>query len=617
MADEVASAALSTGQKTVEVMLELIKMMAPLAKNLLEEIYHKSVDGINTVGGRIANAKAVGTVSNKGLVVEAQKANSPISTTSNFLARDAERVAEKAKEYKIPVVIVGNGDKRTIEFLDRDKGIIEQITNEIMQERLKGNPQSVKCFSVGANNVSSMKQLFEENGIEYQFIANKDGKISCIYPAECAEQVAVIKSDYKVAHTNVEMNCEITPNIPETETLKAIKSQIAQLESDLENTEARSKFYEEISADTSIDYPVYSEGNMERISEQMPEATRVAGKAFWEERGYTLSENAKGIEIIAPQVDDKGEPVLDDNGKQTFTSITVYDISETNAYEKSVNIKIAELQSDYDKEKMEVFSTSESKSVTVSDKISGKSVEITVDGKTRKNDVMKIMRDELGYSAVQSDIAANKLCYDIGLDKTRYFSSPTQTDNIDALKTNIRYASDDLTIRDIRYDAVNFRDGKETHLILQNGENAVGLTPAKMSKAEMKEMCVSQLGLSEYQAEKAVDKAVKIESQVRSQMEDRTVDKQGITRELSIERTSNNVFIVKSPDKTKVYDFSSINLEDKIANDFDIPKENARNIISKANNQSVLQNKIRNAVKKKSAPSPEKPKLSESKVMKR
>ena len=617
MADEVASAALSTGQKTVEVMLELIKMMAPLAKNLLEEIYHKSVDGINTVGGRIANAKAVGTVSNKGLVVEAQKENSPISTTSNFLARDAERVAEKAKEYKIPVVIVGNGDKRTIEFLDRDKGIIEQITNEIMQERLKGNPQSVKCFSVGANNVSSMKQLFEENGIEYQFIANKDGKISCIYPAECAEQVAVIKSDYKVAHTNVEMNCEITPNIPETETLKAIKSQIAQLESDLENTEARSKFYEEISADTSIDYPVYSEGNMERISEQMPEATRVAGKAFWEERGYTLSENAKGIEIIAPQVDDKGEPVLDDNGKQTFTSITVYDISETDAYEKSVNIKIAELQSDYDKEKMEVFSTSESKSVTVSDKISGKSVEITVDGKTRKNDVMKIMRDELGYSAVQSDIAANKLCYDIGLDKTRYFSSPTQTDNIDALKTNIRYASDDLTIRDIRYDAVNFKDGKETHLILQNGENAVGLTPAKMSKAEMKEMCVSQLGLSEYQAEKAVDKAVKIESQVRSQMEDRTVDKQGITRELSIERTSNNVFIVKSPDKTKVYDFSSINLEDKIANDFDIPKENARNIISKANNQSVLQNKIRNAVKKKSAPSPERPKLSESKVMKR
>lgn len=617
MSDEIASAALSSGQKAVEVMAELIRILAPLAKSLLEEIYYKSVDGINTVGGKIANAKAVGTVSNKGLIVEAQKANSPISTTSNFLARDAERVAEKAKEYKIPVVIVGNGDKRTLEFLDRDKGIVEQITTEIMQERLTENAQSVKCFSVGANNVSSMKQLFDDNGIECQFIANKDGKISCIYPAEAVEQVAVLKSDYKVAHTNVEMNCEFTPNVEENETQKAIKSQIALLESDLDNADMRSKFYEEISADTSIDYPVYSEGNMDRISEQMPDATRVAGKAFWEERGYTLNDNAKGIEIIAPQTDDNGNPVLDENGKQTFTSITVYDISETNAYEKSVSTKIADLQRDYDKEKAEAFSTSESKSVTVSDKISGKSVEITVDGKTRKDDVVKIMRDELGYSAVQADIAANKLCYDLNLDKARYFSSPTQIENIDVLKTNIRYASDDLTIRDVRYDAVNFKDGEDTHLILQNGDNAVGLTPAKMSKAEMKEICVTQLGLTEYQAEKAVDKAVKIESQVRSQMEERSVDKQGISRELSIERTSDNVFTVKSPDKIKVYDFSSINLDERIAKDFDIPKENARNIIQKAKNQSVLQNRIRNALKKKTAPSPEKPKLSESKVMKR
>ena len=617
MSDEIASAALSSGQKTIEVMAELIRILAPLAKSLLEEIYHTSVDGINTVGGKIANAKAVGTVSNKGLIVEAQKANSPISTTSNFLARDADRVAEKAKEYKIPVVIVGNGDKRTIEFLDRDKGIVEQITGEIMQERLKENAQSVKCFSVGANNVSSMKQLFEENGIECQFISNKDGKISCIYPAEAAEQVAVIKSDYKVAHTNVEMNCEIKPNITETETLKAIKSQIAQLESDLGNADMRSKFYEEMSADTNIDYPVYSEGNMERVYEQMPDATRVAGKAFWEERGYTLNDNAKGIEIIAPQTDENGNPVLDEDGKQTFTTTTVYDISETNAYEKSVNTKIADLRRNYDKEKAEAFSKAESKSVTVSDNISGKSAEITVDGKTRKDDVMKIMRDELGYSAVQADIAANKLCYDLGLDKAQYFSSPTQIENIDVLKTNIRYASDDLTIRDVRFDAVNFKDGEDTHLILQNGDNAVGLTPAKMTKAEMKEMCVTQLGLTEYQAEKAVDKAVKIESQVRSQMEERSVDKQGISRELSIERTSDNVFTVKSPDKIKVYDFSSINLDDRIAKDFDIPKENARNIINKAQNQSVLQNRIRNAIKKKSAPSPEKPKLSESKVMKR
>ena len=618
MADEVASAVLSTGTKAVEVTAELIKILAPLTKTFLEGAYHKSIDGINAVGGKIVNAWAAGTVSNKGLIAEAQKAGSRISATSNFLARDAELVVEKAKKYKIPVAVIGSGDKRTLEFLERDKAVMNQITQEIIQERLKGAPESVKCFSIGENNVSSMKALFDENGIECQFVGGKDGKISCIYPAENAEQVAVLKSDYKAAHTSVEMNCKFTPDIPESESMSAIRSQIEELQGSLENSEMRHSFYEEISADEKIDFPEYSEKNMERISEQMPDATRVAGKAFWEQQGYKLNENAKGIDIVEPQMDDDGNPVLDENGKQTFTSTTVYDISETDAFEKSVNKKIDELQSDYDAEKISTFNSSENKKVIVSDELSGKSVEISVDGKTRKNDVSEILRDKLGYSAVQADIAANKFCYDLNLDKERYFSAPSQIDNINALKTNIRYESDDLTIRDIRYDAVNFKNGEDTHLVLQNGDKAVGLTPAKMSRAEMKDVCINQLGLTEHQAEKAVDKAVKIDNQVRSQMEERAVDKRGISEELHIERTSDNTFMVSSRDKIKVYDFSTINVEEKIAEHFDIPKENAGNIVAKAQKQSVLQNKIHNAAKKKKAAAKaEMPKLNESKGLKR
>lgn len=599
MSDEVASATLSTSQKAIEVALELIRLLAPLAKSLLGELYHKSVDGVNFVGGKIANARTAGTVTNKGLIVEAQKANSPIATTSNFLARDAELVAAKAKEYKIPVAIIGDGEKQTLEYLERDKGVIEQITTEIMQERLKNAPQSVKCFVIGENNVSSMKTLFEENGIECQFIGGKDGKISCIYPAECAEQVAVIKNDYKEIHANVEANFGITPNVPETERQIEIKAQIAELQNARENPELRGKFYEETAADTEIEFPVYSEKNMERVHSQMPSATKVAGKAFWEEQGYALNDGAKGVDIIAPQMDDNGDSVLDENGKQTFTSITVYDISETNAFERSLDKQIGDLQREYDEEKINAFDMSDDKKVVLSDELSGAKVEITVDSKLRKSDVSDILQKELGYSEVQADIAANKLCYDLELDKKSYFRKPSQIDNLDALKTNIRYPSEDLTLRDVRFDAVNFKDGKDTHLILRNGENAVGLTPAKMSREEMKEICVNELGLSEYQAEKAVDKTVKIESQVRSQVEERAVNKQGVSQEAHIERTSDNAFSVTVGDKTRFYNFSTINLDEKIASNFDIPRENARNIVSKAKSQSVLQNKIHNASKKK------------------
>lgn len=617
MSDEIASAALSSSQKAIEVTAELIKLLAPLAKSFIGEVYHKSVDGINAVGSKIVNARAAGTVSNKGLIAEAQKAGSPISTTSNFLARDAELVAAKAKEYKIPVAIVGNGEKQTLEFLERDKGVIEQITGEIMQERLREAPETIKCFTVGENNVTSMKALFEENGIECQFIAGRDGKVSCIYPAENAEQVAVLKSDYKIAHTAVEMNCKFTPDIPESESMSAIRSQIELLESSLENPEARGVFYEELAEDESVDFPVFSEKNMERVYEQMPDATRVAGKAFWEKQGYTVNENAKGVEITAPQMDDNGDPVLDGSGKQIFTSTTVYDIAETDAFEKTVKQKITDLERDFDAEKVNEFSETENKTVFISDETNGKSVEINVDGKLRKADVAEIMRNELGYSAVQADIAANKLCYDLDLDKKKYFAAPTQLDNINALKTNIRYESDDLTIRDIRFDAVNFKDGEDTHLILQSGDKAVGLTPAKMTEAEMKNLCKNQLGLTEYQAEKAVGKAIKIDGQVRSRMEERVVDKQGISDELRIERTSDNTFTVSSRDKIKVYNFTTINNEEKIADHFGIPKENARNIVAKAKKQSVLQNKIRSAPKKKkSSKTMETPKINTGKGLK-
>lgn len=643
MSDEIASATLQTSQKAIEVALELIKMLAPLAKQLLSEVYHKSVDGINDVGGKIANARSLGTVSAKNLIVEAQKANSPISTTSNFLARDAEQIAAKAKQYKIPVAIIGNGEKRTIEFLDRDKGAIQQITNEVMQDRLKEAPQSVKCFSVNENNVSTLKTAFEENGIECQFVGGKDGKISCIYPAECAEQVAVIKADYKRTFDEVTENCSVIANVPETERQTEISARIDALTNAEIGSEQRSNIYDSILSDMqnrNVDLPQYSEHNMQIIEREMPYAKQAAGKAFWEQQGYTLNENAKGVEILAPQVDESGNPVLDDNGKQAFTSVTVYDISETNAYDLAIQDEVNGLRNEYAEERAAAFAQSDTKEIVVSDDLSGKSVTLTAD-KLTKEQVSQALQENLGYSAAKADIAANKVCYDLSLDREAYFAKPTQIDNVDALRTNIRYQSDDLTLRDTRFDAVNFKGGgttggrkafaqsaartphiqserSDTHIVIRHGDNVVGLTPAKMSQDEMKTLCVSKLGMSEYQADKAVAKAVKIESQTRSKIEERTVNKQGISKEMHIERTGDNVFSVSMGGKSRTYNFSTVGVEEKIARNFDIPLENARNAVAKAKKQSVIQNKINNAVsKKKKQNAPEMPKISVDKGLKK
>lgn len=625
MSDEIASATLSTSQKAIEVALELIKLLAPLAQKFLSEVYHKSVDGIYDVGGKISNAKALGTVSAKNLVLEAQKAQSPISSTSNFLARDAEQIAAKAKRYNIPIAIIGSGEKQTIEFLDRDKAAIEQITNEVMQERLKEAPQSVKCFSVGENNVSTLKSAFEENGIECQFVGGRqklppeDGKILCIYPAECAEQVAMIKADYKKAYAEVSEQFSVMANAPETERQREISERIDALTNAEIGSEQRSQVHDSILADMknrNVDIPQYSESNLQLIQNEMPFAKQAAGKAFWEQQGYTLNENAKGVDILAPQIDENGSPVLNGDGKQVFTTVTVYDISETNAYETAVRDEISSLHSEYDKEKAAAFAEWDKKEITVSDDLSGRNVTLTADQLT-KAQVSQALQDNLGYSAAKADIAANKVCYDLNLDRKTFFAKPTQIDNVDALRTNIRYQSDDVTLRETRFDAVNFKDGKDTHIVVRHGDNAVGLTPAKMNHDEMKKLCVSKLRMSEYQADKAVSKAVKIESQTRSKIEERTVNKQGISKELHIERTGENAFNISMGGKSRTYNFSTVGVEEKIARNFDIPLENAQNAVAKAKKQSVLQNKINNAVsKKKKQIAPDKPKIKVDKGLK-
>ncbi|MGN0619242.1 MAG: hypothetical protein ACI4J7_09505 [Ruminiclostridium sp.] len=459
MADEVGSAALQSGQKVIEVSAELVKLLAPLAEKLLSTVFHKSVNGINGVGGKIADATSKGTVTNKGLLVEAQKAGCGISTTSNVLSMDAENFVQKAKQYNIPVAVVGKGDKQTIEFLDRDKGVIDQITQEIMQERLKEAPQSVKSFNISENNVTAMKNAFEEHGIACQFMKSADGKIKCVYPAEEAEQVAVIKNDYKQMHKEVADNLDI--QVGENETLVA---------------------------DNEL------------------------GKSF----------------VFTPM-----------NKAQT----------------------------------------------------------------------MQMLQEQFGYSEAKADLAANKICRDLGLDKKKFFANTQQYDNLNSLKTNIRYQSDDLTLRDVRFDAVNFKDGGTTHIVIQNGDKSAALTPDRMTETEMMNICTNQLGMSEYQAQKAVEKSTKINRQVNSQIEERGVSKDGISHTVQIERSTKDTFLVRLGDKSKTYNFNTINVADKVARDFNIPKENAQRIVEKAKQQSALQNKIQNVIKKKKKAAPEAPKL--------
>ena len=225
-----------------------------------------------------------------------------------------------------------------------------------------------------------------------------------------------------------------------------------------------------------------------------------------------------------------------------------------------------------------------------------KSVTINVDNNLRKSDVSGILREELGYTPVQAELAANKLADELGLGDD-YFTPPSQMNNIDKMQVNIRYGSDDISIQDISFSAVKLSDG-DVRVNVTNGDNSVLVIPTELSDEELKTVFTERCGMSEIQAEKAVAKVRKIDAQIQNKHRE-TVFQHDTQRAVNIERTSRNAFIVKADEKTKSYEFGQINLEEKIASDFGIPAKNAHNVVQKAQGQSVIQNRIRQNSEKK------------------
>lgn len=203
MSDELAGATLSYSQKAMEIAAELVKMITPAIKSGAEKLISIAKNTESEISG---------TVKRSSLFVEAKKESCNILSTSNFIDTDVDKIAAKAKEYHIPVSFVGNDGKQTMEFLSRDESVINQIIQDIMQERLQEAPQNIKSFAVSEGNVAAVKEQLEKNGVECQFAQSANGKIYCMYPAEEAEKVAAIKQDFKQMQTDVAEKFKVSRN---------------------------------------------------------------------------------------------------------------------------------------------------------------------------------------------------------------------------------------------------------------------------------------------------------------------------------------------------------------------------------------------------------------------
>lgn len=449
IADDAAQTASSAIKEGAEMSVQLIKMVA----SAIPKIVGGGLDATKAIEEFAGNRKTNGLTSPKSLLRQAAAQNSKMEFANNILSSDVNKIAEKAKQYKIPVSVIGNGEKQSIKYLESNKAEIEQIMQEIIQERVKEAPQAVKAFPVDKSNISAVKDEMEKNGVEVQFTQDSKGQIYCIYPAEEAEKVDAVKQD-----------------------LKAIQGEVA----------------------------------------------------------------------------DKAQFSLEEN---------------------SVEIKDAKLGKSFS------LNFDENKPLT-------------------KTNVIEAMQENLGYSRSEAEFAANKLCDDLKLDSNKFLHDDKQLSELDSLKVNIKFDSDSVLLKANTFTSVNFKGGENTHIFITNGDKTAALTPAKMSNEDMKKICVNNLGMTQRQADEAVQKAVKINEKINAKKKETTIFRKDGAQTVNIERTSHNSFSVSAGNFNRTFNFDDKDLIPNMCKSIGITEGKAQNILDKAKSQSALSNKIQGGIKK-------------------
>lgn len=446
--EEAVQVTATATQKAMEVSAELIRtILLPMLKTaggLLKKGASKTAEKISE---KITDKTKAGNIPRKDLLNEAANSGSAILTSENLFAEDVGRIEARAKQEGIPLHLIGKDGKMTIEFLERDKAVMQNIMQETIANNIKSNPSEYAQFTLGENNVAPMKSMLEENGVQCCFF-NANGKTFCTYQAYDVDKVELLKQDFKNMRNDVAAD------------LKAEKSK---------------------------------------------------------------------------------------DGLGTITDVK-----------------------------------------------SGKSVDLSqFGGNVRQYQVVKVLQNDLGYSKEKATLAANKVCDELGLDPKEFFAHTEQLDAIKSFKTNIRFESDDRLLQDVSFSEAYFKGGESPHISAAFGDSSVTITPDKMSEAELKEAFVSQLGMTDSQADKAVEKTMKINDQIKSQYKELTVDHStGISQTVEIERTSKSTFALTVGKTQKQYDLSDEKLADKLKSDLGISSNKAERIIGKAKNQSAFVNNL-------------------------
>lgn len=248
------------------------------------------------------------------------------------------------------------------------------------------------------------------------------------------------------------------------------------------------------------------------------------------------------------------------------------------------------------------------KKYTLTDKNAEKT--ITLSSLPTKEKLMRICREQFGFSEHKAAEAANKFESTLSGERLKYFRTDTrQAALLNNFERNIRLKDDSLLVKPYSFTRANFSSDSVNRYLVTNGEKAAALIPDKMSREEMADTVRYKLGVTDPEVVKAiVDKTEKIEvaNKVAEIKKEAEIAKQN--GDIAIERRSEKFFEASQGTVRKSYDLTDKKQSIKaLQNDFGISSEKAERIFQKAQKQSPLQNDFHKMAEKSKATAKTKP----------
>jgi len=242
----------------------------------------------------------------------------------------------------------------------------------------------------------------------------------------------------------------------------------------------------------------------------------------------------------------------------------------------------------FDKDRQQFF---------ISDKITDKTLWLK-NCKT-EHKIESVLRERFGYSHEQAQVAARVFGAKLSPEMLRAYKLDTrQAEVLQNMTLDLKRPDDGLLLRDIDFAHINFKaDGKD-RFIISDGERAVTLIPAEMSKEQMETLVREKLGVTDAETVKQIcDKS----ETLGKEFSDKTaaIDTRG---KYSIEKMSSGEFKVGLDGKDVQYSFS-----DKqktvaaLQKQFGMSKDKASEIFQKAKAQNAIANAASRAKEKAAA----------------